>query len=153
MNLHACVLHNVSADMFFRYDPETSALHHAHTFAVRAKTIDQAASIIWILTNADSDEHLKESWPHYAEHAEEVAHYRRRRNRSLSVGDVIVFFEGERFAGAVSVASLGFDKIPNFDPASLRVVTNDQPESDESDSYRAHRNYSRNFDPTGVRFD
>lgn len=131
MRLHAFVLHNVSVDTFFRYNPKTSCLHHAHTFQVEADDLDKAADLIWILTNVDDANHLRTGHPHLAAYADEVTLYRQRKNRSLSVGDVIVFYERERPAGAMEVATVGFNLLSDFDPTiNVRVVTNDRPESD-----------------------
>lgn len=108
MKLHAFVLHNVSFDMFFDFKPSTSRLFHAHTFVIDADDTDQAADLIWILTNVDSPDHLRAEHPDLARYADDVAHYRQRRNRSLSMGDVIVFFHGEKPFGAKAVEGVGF---------------------------------------------
>lgn len=111
MKLRAIVLHNVGPDMFWRYSPQTSRLFHAHTFQVEADSTAKAADLIWILTNVDSADDLRLRHSHLATYAEQMEHYRTRQNRSLSVGDVIVFMEGERVAGAVKVATVGFTEI------------------------------------------
>jgi hypothetical protein len=130
-------MHNVSFDMFFRYDPETSALHHAHTFKVEADLDTKACDLIWILTNVDSANDLRLNYPHFSQYADQVTHYRQRKNRSLSVGDVIVLYERERFVGAFAVATVGFD--PVAEPVNMEVATNDR---DESDSYVAYRKFA-----------
>lgn len=131
MKLQAFVLHNVSQDMFFRYDPRSSLLHHAHTFEVEADDIKRAADLIWVLTNVDSPNDLRINYPHLAEYAEQTVHYRQRENRSLSVGDVIVFYERGRPAGAYAVATSGFDELMGFDQViNFEIVSNDRPVSD-----------------------
>lgn len=137
MKLHAFVMHNVSRDMFFRYEDASSALHHAHTFVVEADDLENAANLIWILTNVDSADHLRLDYPHLAQYADAVTHYRSRKNRSLSVGDVIVFLERERYAGARALAMIGHEVVA-FDPSTIRTVTNERP---ESDAYLAHQRF------------
>lgn len=129
MKLHAVVLHNYGPGMFWDYDPKTADLHHAHTFVIEADNIEKAADLVWVLTNVDSADHLRLTSPHLAQYAEQVTHYRNRKNRSLSVADAIVFFEGERYAGALAVARVGHDPI-EIDPTTLRTVTNDRAESE-----------------------
>ena len=138
MKFHAVVMHNVSRDMFWGYKPETSVLHHAHTFQVEADNIEKAADLVWVLTNVDNADHLRMSHPHLSQYADQVTQYRERLNRSLSVADVIVFFERERYAGALAVAVVGHDAI-DFDPTTIRTVTNDR---DESDAYAAHQRFA-----------
>ena len=108
MDLKATVLHNVSDDNFFRYDPETSKLYHAHDFQVTADNPEKAASLIWDLTNVDDANHLQSMRPDLGHYGPQVTHYRARRNRSLSVGDAIVFHEGDRYAGTAVVLNIGF---------------------------------------------
>lgn len=149
MRLHAYVFHNVSGDMFFRYDPKTSCLHHAHTFTVEADDLTRAADLIWILTNVGNGNDLRLNHPLQAVYADQVDHYRQRQNRSLCVGDVIVFYERERAAGALVVATTGFEVLVGFDQTiNMRVVTNDQP---RSESYYAHEQYRTAFDPDSIR--
>ncbi len=145
MNLHAFVLHNVSPDMFFRYDPKTSHLHHAHTLQVEADSPELACDLIWTLTNVDSADDLRLRSPHLARYAEQVTAYRERRNRSLSVGDVVVLFERERPLGSWAVAPFGFDALA--DVGKPRTVTNDRP---ISDAYIAHMEYRGALDEKAI---
>ena len=139
MNLSVTVLHNVSADMFFRYDPETSKLFHAHTFQVVADNIDKAADLIWTLTNVDSANDLRSMRADLGLYAQQVDEYRARKNRSLSVGDVLVFRElaGDksegRFAGALWVDMLGFK--PALEVAYDGGGSN---QTTQSNAYEAH---------------
>jgi hypothetical protein len=138
MKLDAIVLHNVCEDMFWRFDPRTSQLHHAHTFRdVEADNIDKAADLIWNLTNIGDANELRVNFPHLSKYADEVTNYRRRKNRSLSVGDVLVFVEGERPAGVLAVASMGFK---HFGTKDVRVdLTDVANQADESLAYLAHQ--------------
>lgn len=138
MKLHAYVMHNVGPQMFWSYSEEH--LHHAHTFTVEADTIESAANLIWILTNVDSADSLRLEYPHFSQYAPQVAAYRSRENRSLSVGDAIVFLERERPAGALAVASLGFDEV-EFDLERLTNVSNG---NSASDARKAHDQFSLN---------
>lgn len=108
MNLTASVLHNISIDTFFRHEPETSKLFHAHDFQITADNVETAASLVWDLANVDDANHLQSMRPDLGHYGPQVTHYRARRNRSLSVGDVIVFHEGDRYAGTAVVLNLGF---------------------------------------------
>lgn len=142
MKLHAYVLHSVGPDMFFRYDPRTSCLHHAHTFLIDADDVTKAANLIWDLTNVDGGNMLRVNSPHLSQYAVQVDEYRARRNRSLSVGDVIVFFHGEQPAGALAVKGTGFEHLLGYDHIMNRQhVTNDRP---ESAAYYAHLDYRNN---------
>jgi hypothetical protein len=137
MKLHAYVFHNVGPKMFWDYSPAHQ--HHAHTFQVEADTIERAANLIWILTNVDSADDLRLTHPHLAQYAEQVSAYRARQNRSLSVGDAIVFLERERHVGTLAVASMGFDEV-GFD---LELLTNVNNEGTRSDSRRAHDEFAQ----------
>lgn len=138
MKLDAIVLHNVSEDMFWRFDPKTSSLHHAHTFrGIEADNIERAASLVWDLTNVGDANELRLMFPHLSQYADEVTKYRARKNRSLSVGDVLVFVEGERPAGVLAVASMGFK---HYGTKDVRVDLNDVANlAPESLSYLAHQ--------------
>lgn len=123
--LCATVLHNVSADSFLRYNAKTSRLYHANTFLVRADDVERAGNIVWAVTNVDDAEHLSLMHPELSHHRDDVQRYRERGNRSLSVGDVIVFHEGERIAGVLVVEQVGFRRlsgVPRFYTAG-RTVT------------------------------
>lgn len=145
MNLSALVLHNVSRDTFFRYDDRTSKLYHAHEFQVVADNIETAADLVWTLTNVDDQNHLNTIRPDLSLYGQQVVAYRQRRNRSLSVGDVIVFrdLEDERYVGAVAVASMGFEQLyvrPLYDQGKM-------PEPNQtlvSEAYLAHETSWRN---------
>lgn len=114
MNLTARVLHNVSADTFFRFDRETSSLFHAHDFRISADNYERAANLIWDLTNVDDANDLQTLRPDYGKYGPQVTHYRARRNRSLSVGDVVLLFEGDvppadlRYVSTAVVNSVGW---------------------------------------------
>lgn len=138
MKLHAYVFHNVGPTMFWEYAAEN--MHHAHTFQVEADTLPAAADLIWNLTNVGNADELRLTFPHLSEYAGQVSAYRARENRSLCVGDAIVFFERERFAGALAVASMGFDEV-GFD---LEALTNVNNNGTRSDSRRAHDEFSLN---------
>lgn len=136
MKLAVDVLHNVSEDMFFRYNPKTSRLFHAETFIVEADSVDDAANLVWTLTNCDGPDHLRTQWPHLASYAPQVKRYRDRMNRSLSVSDVLVFHEGERLAGVRVVEMIGhssLDEAPRYERST----------ADVSPSYTAYQNLVR----------
>lgn len=143
MNLSVLVLHNVSADMFFRYDPETSRLFHAHEFQIVADNIEKAADVVWTLTNVSDGNHLRSMRSDLGLYAPQVDEYRQRRNRSLSVSDVLVFtdLDGRRPVGALAIESVGFRVV--------EVVAYDGGGSNQtavSNSYTAHQ--MRAADPT-----
>jgi len=138
VKFYAYVLHNVGPKMFWSFDKDN--LHHAHTFQVEADSVDAAANLVWILTNVGSHDELRLHHPHLAGYAAQVTDYRTRENRSLSVGDAIVFLERERLAGIVSVATVGFDEVKNFDMSALTNVNNDGV---VSDARRAHGEFGR----------
>lgn len=136
MNLSVLVLHNVSPDMFFRYDPETSRLFHAHEFQVVADNIEKAADLVWTLTNVGDSNELNSMRSDLGLYGLQVDEYRQRRNRSLSVGDVLVFHElaePPRYAGALSVDSVGFKEVSEvaFDGGGSNQTT-------QSVAYEAH---------------
>jgi len=136
MNLSVLVLHNVSPDMFFRYDPETSRLFHAHEFQVAADNIEKAADLVWNLTNVSDANELRSMRPDLGMYGAQVEEYRERRNRSLSVGDVLVFAElsdPPRPAGALWVDGLGFKQVSEiaYDGGGSNTTT-------QSNSYEAH---------------
>jgi len=147
VNLSAVVLHNVSSDTFSRYNPETSRLHHAHTFQIVADNADQAADLIWTLTNVDDANDLASMRPDLSLYGPQVTAYRRRKNRSLSVGDVVIFHELngiasfvttgalERLAGVRVVASIGWESLEG-EPG----YTGGSNDADVSQSYLAHSN-------------
>lgn len=120
MKLRAYVLHNVSTDIFFRFDPTTSKVGHAHTFEIEADDPLKAADLLWTLTNVTDSNDLRLSWPHLAQYASQVTTYRRRKNRSLSVGDVIVQYEGIHLRSVLAVATVGFEDLTS------QVETNDR---------------------------
>jgi hypothetical protein len=134
VNLSVLVLHNVSPDMFFRYDPETSILFHAHEFQVVADNIEKAADVIWTLTNVDDGNHLRSMRSDLGLYAAQVDEYRERRNRSLSVGDVLVFTElPNRAAGALWVDNLGFKQV-----SEVAYDGGGSNQTAQSMSYQAH---------------
>lgn len=143
MNLTAIVLHNESDDRFDRYHPDTSRLFHAHTFEVVADNVDHAADLIYELTNVDDANHLATLRPSLGVNApvpygRQVTEYRRRRNRSLSVGDVVIFREGDRPAGVRVVDGVGWEAL-EFEPE----FTDGSNDTDVSEGYlgmeRRHR--------------
>lgn len=141
MRLTVRVLHNVSQDMFFQYDPKTSQLYHAHDFQVVADNVDKAADLVWALANVDDAEHLHAVHPQFAFlYDDQVTAYRKRMNRSLSVSDVLVFYEGERFAGARVVATVGHDAL-DTEPA----YTGGDNSTEVSTSFEAHQRFHRAF--------
>lgn len=90
--IRARVLHNYSADTFVRFHPDTSKLHHAHDFDItveghpdleRAKVTEAALRIVWEIANVDAAEGYND----------QIAAYRKRKNRSLSVGDVVLLYK------------------------------------------------------------
>jgi hypothetical protein len=111
MNLTVRVLHNVSRDMFFGYHPKTSRLYHAHTFQVSADNVEQAVNLVWVLTNIDDANALARRHPHLSQYGTQVTAYRARRNRSLSVADVLVVHEGARPAGVLAIVSVGHERL------------------------------------------
>lgn len=139
MNLSALVLHNVGPTMFFGYHAEGSDLFHAHEFQIVADNVEQAAGLVWILANVGDSDELHQMRSDLGLYGAQVNEYRARMNRSLSVGDVIIFHEigsgGEpRFAGALAVASVGFTTLHAMPP--YKQGSNS---SEVSESYKAHR--------------
>ena len=133
--LAVTVLHNVGEGMFFPFEPATASLHHAHTFQIVADSPNQAADVMFQLCNLDPSEVSPLYRP-------QVVDYRRRMNRSLSVGDVLLMHELEpgadakdlRVAGVVAcniVGWQGLEYVPEFEDGS-----NHHP---QSASYLAHQ--------------
>ena len=141
------VLHNVSRDMFLHYSPETSKLYHAHTFTdIDADTPEDAANVVWMLANVDDADNLTKSMPNLSRYAPQVTEYRRRRNRSLSVSDVLIIRGTEdtgRFAGRtvdiLSVEMLGHSKVTHVPPFADSDLN-----SETSASYEALQTFIRN---------
>lgn len=123
MKLTAVVLHNCGPGMFWKYDPKTAELYHAHNFDIEADSIEQGANLVWDLANVGDADELRLNFAALSSYAPQVVAYRDRMNRSLSVGDVIIFSEGERPAGALVVASLGFERLAT-DPDFNGVASN-----------------------------
>lgn len=127
-------LHNVSADTFTRYDPETSKLFHAHSFQVGADSRDQALNLAWTLGNFG----VEDLPAHLSLYALQINEYRERMNRSLSVSDVLVVWEvhGDeaRLAGVFCIEPVGFRELEDIPPyeRSLEHV-------EHSASYYAHQ--------------
>lgn len=142
MNLSVLVLHNVGPTMFFGYKAEGSDLFHAHEFQVVADSAEEAANLVWNLTNIGDENELRLQFPHLAFYGPQVTAYRQRMNRSLSVGDVLVLHEigaGEpRFVATMAIAGLGHDLYPLVPPYAQG--TN---ESEVSESYKAHMEFGR----------
>ena len=128
MRLHAFVLMNIGTDMFWGYRADSSALYHAHTFVIDADNPDRAVELIWILTNVDSADMLRQEYPHLAQYADDVIEYRRRENRSLSVGDVVTFYQGEKFLVSKACERLGWSD-HNVDLGVGLEVDNTRPTS------------------------
>lgn len=134
MRLTVVVLHNLGQGMFWKFDPEVAELYHAHNFEVEADNADMAAQLVWTLGNQESPEALRVGNPSLSRYAEQVAAYRARMNRSLSVGDVILIYEGERPVAAKAVAMLGFDDLI-AEPTFVGITSND---GEQSAAYEAH---------------
>lgn len=146
MTLQCIVLHNVSRDMFFGFRPETSRLFHAHTFTLLDDEAEQtaqesAANVIWHLTNVGDEVELAQMRPMMATvYGTQVAAYRRRRNRSLSVGDVLIFRHvgtvpgiGENsVAGVAAVEAIGHEWL-EFEP----TYTDGSNDTEVSEAYKA----------------
>lgn len=135
------VLHNVGRDMFFRFHPKTSTLHHAHEFQVRADSPEAAANLIWTLANVGDAEELQMTAPYLSLYANQVTEYRARRNRSLSVSDVLIIKElgsGEpRLAKILVLAGVGhhmLEAVPDYTDGSNQTAV--------SKSYEAHQAFS-----------
>lgn len=122
MRLKARVLHNVGPTMFFGYHPEVGDLFHAHDFDLVADNADTAADLIWTLCNVDDASHLTSLRPDLGEYGVQVTAYRARMNRSLSVSDVIVFYdENGRWIATMAVESVGhkhYAQEPAFEDGS-----------------------------------
>lgn len=121
MNLKATVLHNVGLRMFERYNAEGSDLYHAHDFQIVADNADKACDLAWLLCNVDDANHLNQIRPDLAHYGPQVAEYRSRRNRSLSVGDVVVLNEAGpnaelRYVGSYAVEPIGWRSLPISPP-------------------------------------
>lgn len=146
MRLTAVVLHNLGPGMFWKYDPANAELFHAHNFTIEADNAEQGANLVWILANVGGPDELRLDHPSLSKYADQVREYRTRMNRSLSVGDVIIFSEGERPAGAVAVAMMGFDSCE--DPEFNGPATNAE---EHSAAYAAHLEVLRNQRSPGGR--
>ena len=119
MKVSVIVLHNVNlTGMLLGYNARTAQLHLADKFDVHADSLQHAADVAWVICNVDSPNDL----PTYLrEHVETVKKYRERRNRSLSVGDVLILEgQGERIGLAVEIA--GHKKV-DVDDAWITVGT------------------------------
>lgn len=147
MNLTAVVLHNVGVGMFWQYNPDTAELYHAHNFTIEADGIERAADLVFTLANVGSPEDLHFDQPTLSRYVPQVRHYRQRMNRSLSVGDVIVFSEGERPAGSLAVAPLGFEPLTT-DPEFAGPASN---AGEHSAAYLAHADVIRTQRTPGGR--
>lgn len=119
------VLHNVGHGMFWEYISDKAQLHHAHTFEIPAHyppiVVTHTASWIFELCNVDPDMLQVE------EEVKQVEHYRNRRNRSLSVSDVIIFMNGE--APVIALACQRSEWEPLSDEERDRILA----ETDLSD--------------------
>ena len=137
MNLSALVLHNVGPTMLTGYHAEGSDLFHAHEFQIVADNVEQAANLVWDLANVGDSNELHQMRPNLGLYGQQVNEYRARMNRSLSVGDVIVFHEigsdEPRFAGALAVAGVGFTTLHAMPPYKQGSNT-----TALSESYKAH---------------
>lgn len=147
MKLTAVVLHNLGPGMFWKYEPDSAELYHAHNFEIEVDSPEQGANLVWTLTNVGGPDELRLTHPSLAKYADQVREYRSRMNRSLSVGDVIIFSEGERPAGAVAVAMMGFDDLFE-DPSFTGPATN---AGEHSAAYAAHLEVLRNQRTPGGR--
>jgi len=127
MNLTVKVLHAVGPGMFASYHSEGSELFHAHDFEIVADNPEQAADLVWTLCNVDGANHLTAIRADLGVYAPQVTAYRQRKNRSLSMGDVLVFFEGDRFVTTMAVESVGHHEYPLV-PRHI-AGTNEEPES------------------------
>lgn len=94
-NVTISVLHNVSDDHFDGYKPGDLLVHVAD-MTVAPDDVDGLLEEVYTLCNIGSAESLDER----------VATYRRRRNRSLSTGDVLIYGEV-----AFAVTSVGFERV------------------------------------------
>jgi hypothetical protein len=140
--IRATVLHSVGPGMFFGYLPGQSHLHLAHVFQLDVQDDVAAfakpqfiAEILWTLCNVDGPEDLHGDWQVYAP---QVAEYRRRRNRSLSMGDVVLLEKAwedqAEPLGALHAVSVGWEMLEGFPP-----YFSDRDTPDVSASYAAHR--------------
>lgn len=111
MRLSAAVLFNEGEHHFFGYDAKTAQLRFGFQFLIEADNVEKAGDLIFLLTNVDDANDLRLNHPTLSQYAKQVAAYREARCRSLSVGDVIEFLEGDRLAGVLAVESLGFKKL------------------------------------------
>lgn len=133
MKYKAVVLHQVGPGMFFGVS-EGSEFFHAHDFDIEADGHMQAAELIFEITNLEPEDVSAAKALLYGDQMRE---YRKRMNRSVSVGDVLVLREADGEQGVVAVlacASLGWEPM-NVMPA-FNYGANVTP---ESCSYRAHQ--------------
>lgn len=150
MNLTVKVLHAVGPGMFASYRPEGSDLFHAHDFDVVADNPEQAADLVWTLCNVDDANHLSSIRSDLSIYGAQVTAYRQRKNRSLSMGDVLVFFEGDHFVTAMAIEAMGHREYP-LEP----VHAGGSNEDAESSAFIASRSLSlmstRDLDNPKVR--
>lgn len=108
MRMKARVLHSVGEGMFLSYHPEGSNLFHAHDFDLVAENVEEAANLLWTLCNVDDANHLTSMRPDLEAYGSQVTAYRQRRNRSLSMGDVLVFYsENGSWLATMALEAIG----------------------------------------------
>lgn len=158
MQVKAIVLHSVGEGMFWRYDPARSSLFHAYTFDLEVS--DEARphavlELVWMLGNIDGPEQVPglvgdlDAYLH-GHYARQVDQYRRLRNRSISMGDVVILrHPPEEPLGAFHAVSLGWEPLEGEPPYAnddhkVNTVFDGASERLElvSASYVAHRELS-----------
>lgn len=113
-------LHGVNPNyMFQTYKGERSVLAHAHDFEVTADTPANALELIWMLTNVGDDQELNALRPDLGHYGDQVQAYRSRRNRSLSVGDVVLIYDGDDYVGGYAVEPFGWTDLARRPPVAF----------------------------------
>jgi len=143
VNLGVTVLHNVERNSFFGFNPETADLRHAHTFQVVADNVNEAAKLVWILGNVDGPDDLS---THLSLYGPQVWEYRKRMNRSLSVGDVLVLEDLDRddqIVGVMACESVGWK--------GLEYVPEHEAGSNTTQTSKSYEAYSKQWSST-LRF-
>lgn len=134
MRYLAVVTHNHGPEAMWTYRPG-APLAEATRLHLDADTPHAACEQAWVICNVDEPGQLPDALRH---HAADVAGYRSRSNRSLSMGDVVILTpapDGADKTGemtAWAAADMGFAQIEH-----VPDYTADDPTTADSAAYRA----------------
>lgn len=140
MRYLAVVTHNHGPEALWTYRGG-APLAEATRFHVVADTPHVACEWTWLVCNVDTPSELPD---HLTGHATDTARYRRRRNRSLSMGDVVILTpdpasngdaEGSAPTGemtAWAAIDVGFTQLAHVPDYAV-----DDPDAETSTAYQA----------------